>query len=63
MSEENDDCTSGGESIRVVNFNGEDKTKYREWSMKTEAIGQTKKWAKVLLNDFKIAELNKKEEE
>jgi hypothetical protein len=63
MSEENDDRTSGGESTRVVNFNGEDKTKYREWSMKTEAIGQTKKWAKVLLNNFKIAELNKKEEE
>jgi hypothetical protein len=61
---ENDDRSSGGESIRVVYFYGDNKTKYREWSLKTEAIGQAKKWGKALLaKEYKIAELTRKDED
>jgi hypothetical protein len=64
VSGENDDWSSGGESIRVVYFYGDDKTKYREWSLKTEAIGQAaKKWCKALAKEYKIAELTRKDKD
>jgi hypothetical protein len=63
-------CISGGEDVGkqrrnprrasgVVYSNGKDKSKWREWSMKTQAVGTVEKMGKdaLFLNDFKLAEL------
>ena len=59
MSEGTDKDT---ETIRVVTFDGEDKTKWREWKLKTLAIGKVKKWNKAFLFDCDIVALEKKAE-
>jgi hypothetical protein len=50
------------ETIRVVYFDGTDKTKWREWKLKTLAIRHVKNWKKAFQTDRKIVELEAKEE-
>jgi hypothetical protein len=56
MAERKDEGSSEA-AIRVLYFYGDDKIKCREWSLKTLAIGNIKKWKPALLNDYKIAAL------
>jgi hypothetical protein len=50
------------ETVGVVYFDGTDKTKWREWKLKTLAIGHVKNWKKAFLIDCIIIELAVKEE-
>jgi hypothetical protein len=50
------------ETTRVVYFDGTDKTKLREWKLKTLIIGHVKNWKKAFQTDSKIFELEAKEE-
>jgi hypothetical protein len=48
------------ETIRVILFYGINKSKWREWSMKTCAIGSSNSWKSALLNDYEIVKLAEK---
>jgi hypothetical protein len=50
------------ETIRVVYFDGTDKTKWREWKIKSLAIGKVKGWKKAFLVDCQITKLELKDD-